>query len=245
MTIEASVPKSAKRGRSESHARGRLRQWLRRLGFAALALVLLPYLIVPIYAVVNPPITLVMLQNALTEGGGIHKKWVDLENVSPNLARAVLAGEDARFCSHHGIDWVEVQNALEDEDGPARGASTITMQTARNLFFPAGRSWIRKAFEAPLALYTDLILSKSRILEIYLNIAEWGRGIYGAAEAAKRSFGVSPARLTAGQAALLAAALPSPASRNPADPTAGYARLARRVAARAATLGPAADCVLK
>ncbi len=250
MTAEAGVrqgteTKAETKKRARSKQRTGLRRWLRRIGLVIVALVALPYLIVPLYAFVNPPITLVMLQNALTEGGGIHKIWVDLKDVSPNLIRAVVASEDARFCSHHGIDWVEVQNALEEEDGPPRGASTITMQAARNLFFPAGRSWIRKAFEAPLALYTDLILSKRRILEIYLNVAEWGRGVYGVAEAAKRGYGTRPARLTPGQSALLAAVLPSPLSRNPAKPSPVLWRVARRVDQRAATLGPAADCVLK
>ncbi len=250
MTAEAGVrqgteTKAETKKRTRSKQRTGFRRWLWRLGIVILALGLLPYLIVPLYAFLNPPVTLVMLQNALTEGGGIHKTWVDLKDVSPNLIRAVVAAEDARFCSHHGIDWVEVQNALEDEGGPPRGASTITMQAARNLFYPAGRSWIRKALEAPLALYTDLILSKRRILELYLNVAEWGHGVYGVAEAANRSFGTRPARLTAGQSALLAASLPSPQSRNPAKPSRVLWRVARRVDQRAATLGPAADCVLK
>ncbi len=248
MTAEAGVQQGTEQKAQKKRTRGRWRSgrwlWLRRIAIAVLALVLLPYLIVPLYAVVNPPITMVMLQRAVF-GSGIHKQWVGLKDISPNLVRAVLASEDARFCSHHGIDWVEVQNALDDEDGPMRGASTITMQVARNLFFPAVRSWIRKAFEVPLALYADFVLSKRRILELYLNIAEWGDGVFGAGEAAKRYFGVPAARLTPGQAALLAAALPSPVTRNPGKPSARLWRLARRVDRRAAALGPAADCVLK
>jgi monofunctional glycosyltransferase len=246
LTVETSVPKSAKRGaRSQGQAHGRLRLWLRRLGFVVLAIVLLPYLIAPLFIVINPPVTFVMLERAARERLGIHKTWVDFEDISPNLVRAVLASEDARFCSHHGIDWVEVQNALQDEDGPMRGASTVSMQTARNIFLPTGRSWVRKGLELPLALYIDFVLSKRRILEIYLNVAEWGTGVYGAGEAAKRDFGVSASNLTRSQSALLAAALPSPRLRNPARPGPGYSRIARRVAGRAAALGPAADCVLK
>jgi monofunctional glycosyltransferase len=246
MTAEASVRRSAETGKQkQSKGRTRLRRWLFRGALVILALILLPYLIVPLYAVVNPPITPLMLQRAVFGRVGIHKQWVNLDDISPNLVRAVLAAEDARFCSHHGIDWVEVQNALQDDDGPMRGASTITMQAARNLFFPVVRSWVRKGLEAPLALYMDLVLSKRRTLEIYLNVAEWGRGVYGVGEAAERSFGVTPARLTAGQSALLAAALPSPAFRDPAKPSRTLWRVARRVDARAARLGPAADCVLK
>ncbi len=242
----AGKSKRADRGKEKAGAkRSRLRRILRRVLVVALVLVFLPYVIVPLYAVVNPPITLVMLQRSLTEGVGIHKEWVDIDAVSPRLVRAVLAAEDARFCSHHGVDWVEMRNALQDDDGPMRGASTITMQTARTLFFPGGRSWIRKVFEVPLAVYTDLVLSKRRILELYLNVAEWGpNGVYGVAAASKRAFGVTPADLSAGQSALLAAALPSPATRNPAKPTRGYSRVARRIAGRAAALGAGAECVL-
>ena len=231
--------------RARDGSNTRLRRFLRGAAIVILVLFVLPYLLVPVYAFINPPITPLMLQRAVTRWNGIHKDWVDLEHVSPNVVRAVVASEDARFCSHHGIDWTEVQNAMQDDDGPRRGASTITMQVARNLFFPNSRSWIRKAFEAPLALYTDFVLSKRRILELYLNTVEWGDGIYGVEEAAQRNFGVSAARLSGRQSGLLAAALPSPIYRVPAKPTRGYSRLANRAAARASSLGPAGDCVLK
>ena len=130
--------------------------------------------------------------------------------------RAVITSEDQRFCLHHGIDWVEVQNALDDEDGRFRGASTITMQTMKNLFLWTGRSWIRKALEAPLALYAELFLSKRRIMEIYLNIVEWDEGVYGAGAAAQHYFHVPASQLGARQSALLAAVLPSPATRDAA-----------------------------
>ncbi len=201
--------------------------WLRRLAVVVLVLVLLPYLVVPLYAVVDPPVSAVMLQYAVTRHAGIDKKWVDLDQVSPNLIRAVLAAEDARFCSHHGVDWVEMHNALVDDNGPMRGASTITMQAARNLFFFNGRNWIRKGLEVPLALYTDFVLSKPRILEIYLNVAEWDSGVYGVAAASQHYFGVPPSRLSMRQASLLAVTLPSPGTRDPAKPDPGLARIAR------------------
>jgi monofunctional biosynthetic peptidoglycan transglycosylase len=235
---------SEKPGRRGRRGRFRLGRIVRRLLAIAAAIVFLPYVVVPLYAVVNPPVTPLMLQNAILHGSGIHKTWVSLDAVSPNVVRAVLAAEDARFCSHNGIDWIEVRNAMNDPDGEMRGASTITMQTARNLFFFGGRSWLRKGFEAPLALYADFILSKPRILELYLNIAEWGSGVYGVAEASQRNFGVPPSKLSARQAALLAAALPSPERRDPSDPSRGVARIARLIAGRAAQLGSADDCVL-
>lgn len=232
-------------GDSEMRGRrsGRLRMWVRRLGLALLVFLVLPYLVVPLYRFLDPPFSMVMLEDAVTERMGIHKSWVGLDHISPRLVRAVLASEDARFCSHHGIDWIEMQNAMEDEDGPRRGASTITMQVARNLFLWGGRSWIRKGLEAPLALYTDFMLPKRRILEIYLNIAKWAPGVYGIGEASERKFGIPAANLTATQSALFAATLPDPDDRDPAKPGPGLSRLARRIMARALRLGPADDCI--
>lgn len=224
----ASLPERAHKNR-----RGRLRRVLRRVGIAALVIVVLPSILLPLYSVVNPPVTTVMLFKALG-GAGIEKTWTGIDDISPRLVRAVIASEDQRFCVHDGIDWVEVQNALDDNDGRFRGASTITMQTVKNLFLWTGRSWIRKAFEAPLALYAELFLSKRRIMEIYLNIVEWDTGVYGAGAAAERYFGVPAAKLSANQAARLAAVLPSPATRDAAKPGPGTARLAGRIAARAA-----------
>lgn len=228
--------------RRRSKPRSRLRRALQPLWLLILALILLPLALLPLYRFVDPPVTTVMLLKALG-GAGIHKTWTDIEKISPQLVRAVLTSEDSRFCSHRGIDWVEVQNALEDEDGRFRGASTITMQTVKNLFLWTGRSWIRKALEAPLALYAELFLSKRRIIEIYLNIVEWDVGIYGAAAAAEHYFGVPAAKLSLTQAARLAAVLPSPATRDVANPGPGTARLARRIAARAERAGADTACI--
>jgi monofunctional biosynthetic peptidoglycan transglycosylase len=222
----------------------RLAGLLRRLAVALLLLAALPLLLIPLYAVIDPPITTVMLWKALG-GAGIRKDWTNIDDISPNLARAVIASEDARFCSHNGIDWVEVQNALDDEEGRFRGASTITMQMVKNLFLWTGRAWIRKAFEAPLALYADLILSKRRIIEIYLNIVEWDTGIYGASAAARHYFNTTPAKLSGAQASRLAAILPSPETRDAANPGPGTRRIAHRIAARAAQSGPYVGCALR
>jgi monofunctional biosynthetic peptidoglycan transglycosylase len=203
----------------------------------------IPLSLLPIYGVVDPPVTTVMFWKWLG-GAEIEKRWVDLEEISPNLVRAVIASEDARFCAHHGIDWVEVQNALEDESGRPRGASTITMQTVKNLFLWAERDWVRKGIEAPLALYAELTLPKRRIMEIYLNIVEWGAGLYGAAAASEHYFGVPPSELSESQAARLAAILPAPLSRDAANPGPGTLALAQSIAERAAAAGPYVTCVL-
>ena len=113
-----------------------------------------------------------------------------------SLVRAVIAAEDQRFCSHRGVDWIELNSVLEDEDGPSRGASTLTMQTAKNVFLWPGRSYLRKALEIPLALAIDLAWPKQRVIEVYLNVAEWGEGLFGAEAAAQRYFSKPAARLT-------------------------------------------------
>ena len=207
------------------------------------ALLALPLALLPLYRVVDPPVSAVMLWKSLG-GAPIEKTWTDLEDISPHLVRSVLSSEDARFCEHNGIDWVEVQKALDDEDGRMRGASTITMQTVKNLFLWTGRAWTRKALEAPLALYAELVLPKRRIMEIYLNIAEWDTGLYGAGAAADHYFGVAPSKLSARQAARLAATLPSPETRDAAKPGPATRRMAERIAARAAKSGPYVACVL-
>jgi monofunctional biosynthetic peptidoglycan transglycosylase len=242
MAEEGALPNTA-RAERPARRRTRRRSIFRRVFQVLAIIVLLPFVLLPLYAVVNPPVTTVMVLK-LFGGAPIHKTWSPLDDISPDLIRAVLISEDARFCQHHGIDWVEVQNALDDEDGRLRGASTITMQTAKNLFLWTGRSWIRKALEVPIALYADLVLSKKRIMEIYLNSVEWGVGIYGAAAAAEHYFGTSPDKLSATQAARLAAILPAPTVRDAAEPGAGTRRIARRIAARAAQSGPYVACVI-
>ena len=230
--------------RKRSRRSSPLRRFLRGTVLFVLILAALPFLLLPLYAVVNPPVSAVMLWNAL-RGVAIERDWTDLQDISPHLVRAVLSSEDARFCSHGGIDWVEVEKALDDEDGRFRGASTITMQTVKNLFLWTGRAWIRKVLEAPLALYADLVLSKRRIMEIYLNIAEWDAGVYGAGAAAQRYFNVPASKLSAAQAARLAAILPAPGTRDAARPGPQTRRIARRIQARAAQSGAYTACVLE
>ena len=229
--------------RRSARRRSGARRALRSVVLVVVVLLAAPVVLLPLYRIIDPPVTTVMLWKALG-GAGIQKSWADLEDISPHLVRSVLSAEDARFCDHNGIDWVELEKALEDEDGRLRGASTITMQTVKNLFLWTGRAWVRKAIEAPLSLYAELVLPKRRIMEIYLNIAQWGSGIYGAAAAAEHYFGVRPGDLSARQAARLAAILPAPESRDAVNPGPGTRRIAEGIAARAAQSGPYVTCVL-
>ena len=238
---------SSRAGGAGMSRRGRrgARRVLRPVLMGAAALLALPLVLLPLYAVVNPAVGTVMIAKRIG-GASIEKRWTDLEQISPNLVRAVMMAEDARFCEHFGMDLVEMRKAWDSaqDGGQLRGASTVTMQMVKNLFLWTGRDWVRKAIEAPLALYADLVLSKRRIMEIYLNIVEWDRGVYGAAAAAEAFFNVPPSRITAAQAARMAAVLPAPEARDPARPGPGTARIARSIAARAAVAGPYDDCVL-
>jgi monofunctional biosynthetic peptidoglycan transglycosylase len=199
-----------------------------------LAVLLLPYLVTPFYSA-GHPVSALMAWRWLT-GKPVSRQWIDFKAISPYLPRSVVGSEDAKFCSHHGVDWDALQDAIEDaEDGePQRGGSTITQQVAKNLFLWPGRSVVRKALELPLAMWIDLVLSKQRILEIYLNIAELGpSGQFGAEAGALYAFGRSAATLTPREAALLAAILPNPVRRSARNPGPGVRRLAGTYMARA------------
>jgi monofunctional biosynthetic peptidoglycan transglycosylase len=206
-------------------------------------LLVLPYLLTPLYWVVNPVSTLMLGRWAT--GQRVQRTVVSLERMGPYLPVTVVVAEDARFCSHHGLDFQEIKEVLDDaqEGGELRGASTITQQTVKNLFLWPSRSYFRKALEVPLAIWFDLILPKRRIMEIYLNIAEWGPdGVFGAQAAARRAFDKPAATLTPREAALLAASLPNPVARDPSRPGPGLNRLANLYQARAAKAA-GADCV--
>jgi monofunctional biosynthetic peptidoglycan transglycosylase len=191
------------------------------------------------------PISTLMLARWLT-GQKVERVAVPLEKISPWLTQAVIASEDARFCVHSGVDWRALRTvAVQFQDGgPARGASTIDMQTVKNLFLFPGRSILRKALEIPLTLSLNIVWSKPRILGAYLNIAEWGEGLFGAEAASRSYFHKSAAALTPCEAALLAAALPNPLKRDPRHPSAAYARLSGKVMARMASRAAANGCVI-
>ena len=222
----------------------RLPRPLRTLLLVLLALLLLPYLLTPLYAVVNPFST-VMLWRKLT-GQRVERHYVPLARIALPLPLAVIIAEDGRFCSHHGLDFREIREAIADAEGldDLRGGSTITQQVAKNLFLWGGRSFVRKALEFPLALWIDLVLPKRRVLEIYLNIAEWGpNGEFGIEAGSRRAFGKPAHNLDRYQAAMLAAVLPSPAQRDARTPGPGLRRLAGLYVARSGRSPEAANCL--
>jgi monofunctional glycosyltransferase len=206
----------------------------RNLLLAVLAVLLLPYLLVPLYRAGHPVSALMAWRWAT--GAPVSRQWIDFGAMSPFLPRSVVASEDAKFCIHHGIDWGALREVIDDaEDGEAaRGGSTITQQVVKNLFLWPGRSVVRKALELPLALWTDRVLPKQRILEIYLNIAELGpSGQFGAQAGALYAFGHPASSLSPREAALLAAILPNPVRRSARNPGPGVRRLAVTYTARA------------
>jgi monofunctional biosynthetic peptidoglycan transglycosylase len=200
---------------------------------------LLPYLVAPFYRAGHPVSTL-MAWRRLT-GAPVSRQWIDFNAMSPALPRAVVGAEDAKFCTHHGIDWGALREVIDDaeEDGEVtRGGSTITQQVAKNLFLWQGRSVVRKALEFPLALWIDLVLPKQRILELYLNIAELGpAGQFGADAGALYAFGRPASSLSPREAALLAAILPNPHLRSARNPGPGVRRLAGIYMVRAQAAG--------
>ena len=208
------------------------------------AFLALPYALTPLYLSVQPVSTLMLWR--WVAGGHVERSWIPIARVAPALPLEVIAAEDARFCRHHGIDFEELHQAIEEADdiSEARGGSTITQQTAKNLFLWNSRSFVRKALEFPLALWIDFVLPKRRILEIYLNIAEWGpTGEFGAEAGARRAFTKSAADLSPHEAALLAAVLPNPYRRDARRPGPGLRRLAAIYQRRAAAAPEIDDCV--
>jgi monofunctional biosynthetic peptidoglycan transglycosylase len=217
---------------------------LRWIALAMATLAAVPIFLIALYTVATPVSTL-MLGRWLT-GQPVVRIAVPLEAVDSQLVRAVIASEDSGFCRHHGVDWGELKEVIDDagDGGPRRGASTLTMQVAKNLLLWPGRSYVRKALEIPLAIVLDAVWSKRRILEAYFNVAEWGpAGEFGAEAGARRAFGRSARSLSAQEAARLAVVLPNPHRRNAARPSVGLKRVAGIVARRVAALPGLADCV--
>lgn len=202
-------------------------------------LALIPLVLTVLYKIeyVRPMSTL-MLGRYLTFQE-VKRDWVEIDDISPVLINSVIMSEDGKFCSHNGVDWQALNTVIDDalEGEKTRGASTLTMQIAKNLFLWNSRSYIRKGLEVPLALYTDLVLSKRRQMEIYLNIAEWDEGVFGIEAASKRYFKKSSKQLSSTQASLLTVTLPNPKGRNAARPTKSMRRVARVVAKRAKKSG--------
>lgn len=219
----------------------RILRWLIWM-LGGLALALLGLLALWSFA---PPVSTLMAARLVTFQP-MQRVWTPLARLSPHLIASVIASEDGQFCRHRGVDWAALRDVVSEAgaDGPARGASTISMQTAKNLFLWPGRSALRKALEIPLAMALDRLWGKRRVIEVYLNIAEWGEGTFGAEAAARRYFNKSAADLTPREAALLVSALPNPFRRDPAKPGVIQNRVAGIVMRRAARDGGWRDCVI-
>ncbi len=212
------------------------RLWLRTrrlilraiLGLAVLVLVL-----AVLFTVVNPPTTYTIWSES-RRLGGVEHDWVAMEAIAPVMAQSAVAAEDANFCLHWGIDVAAVRQAIDG--GGQRGASTITQQVVKNVFLWQGRSWLRKALETAITPVVELIWSKRRILEIYLNLAEMGTGVFGVEAAARHHFGTTAAKLSPTQAARIAAILPAPKSRSAGKPTSAVRTRAAQIMDGAATI---------
>lgn len=200
---------------------------------AILGVVVFAVLAVAIFSVVAPPTTPYILSES-RRLGQVERSWVAIEDVSPALPRSIVAAEDANFCLHWGFDMAAIRAAIDD--GAARGASTLSQQTVKNVFLWQGRSWPRKAIEAMITPVVEAIWSKERILEVYLNVAEFDEGVFGAEAAAMHYFGKGAGRLTDREAALLASVLPDPKGRSARQPSQFVERRARAVADGAATI---------
>jgi monofunctional biosynthetic peptidoglycan transglycosylase len=215
-----------------------LMRWCFRL-IVALVLVFVGLLLLWRFA---PPVSTLMLARYVV-GDPVDRQFRPLEEISPHLQASVIASEDGQFCRHRGVDWGALREVLSNEDGPDRGASTIPMQVVKNLFLWPSKSVLRKALEIPMAMIIDVVWGRRHVLETYLNIAEWGEGLYGAEAAARHYFRKPAAQLTAAEAALLATSLPNPHLRNAAHPGPVQRRLARLVERRVGRMGAFLDCL--
>jgi monofunctional biosynthetic peptidoglycan transglycosylase len=205
-------------------------RWVVRLSFAV-ALVLFAFVL--LFSVVNPPVTHTMFTE-WRRLGPLDRNWVRIEDISPVMARSVVAAEDADFCLHWGFDLEAIKAAIDS--GAARGGSTISQQVVKNVFLWQGRSWIRKALETAITPMVEATWSKRRIVEVYLNVAETGEGVFGVEAAARRAFGVTPDKINAQQAAQIAAVLPSPKTRSVKQPSSQMRSRAAAIRDGAATI---------
>jgi monofunctional glycosyltransferase len=220
-----------------------LRRFLWALVIIVIVLLLLPYALTVLYRFVNPVSTLMLARWA--KGARVERTFVPIDRMALALPATVIASEDGRFCSHRGVDFRELRERIDSADdlSEAKGVSTITQQVAKNLFLWPGRSFIRKALEFPLALWIDLLLPKWRILEIYINIAEWGpRGEFGAEAGSRYAFNKPVRSITPREAALLAAVLPNPRRRSARQPGPAVRRLAGIYETRGAAQANLAGC---
>ncbi len=221
-----------------------------------MAVRVIKYLLVALAAVLIVPAAFALLLRVvpspgtplmLLRGGEIHYTWVPIKKIAPVLARSVLTAEDENFCNHHGFDAEAIQKALDqylddEEDRTLRGGSTISQQTAKNVFLWPGRTWLRKGLETWMTIVIEALWPKQRIMEIYLNVVEWAPGVYGAEAAARHHFNKSAAELSAREAAALAAVLPNPRKWNASNPGPYVRTRTDTLQGRAARVGELASC---
>jgi monofunctional glycosyltransferase len=209
--------------------------WIRFLLLRGLlGIVALFLLLVLLFSFVNPPTTYTMWSEGRRLGTPVEQEWVAFEDIAPVMARSAVAAEDANFCLHWGFDVAAIRAAINE--GSRRGGSTITQQVVKNVFLWQGRNWSRKALEAAITPIVEVVWSKRRILEVYLNVAEMDEGVFGVGAASRHYFGISPAKVSATQAARLAAILPSPKTRSAGKPSAKVRKRAAQILDGAATI---------
>jgi monofunctional biosynthetic peptidoglycan transglycosylase len=249
LTAKAAPSRSAKAKPAARPKRGVFGRVLRFVFLLVVVFGLIgPILLTALYRFVPPPVTFLMVERTI-QGKGFDRRWRPIEKISPTLVRAVIAAEDAHFCDHHGFDFNAMEKAMrhnERRPGRIRGGSTISQQTAKNVFLWPDRSYVRKGLEAYFTVLIETMWGKRRIMEVYLNSIEWGPGVYGAEAAAQRNFKVSAARLAPAQAARLAAILPSPLKWRAARPGPYVRKRSGKIGAAAGTVRRAgsAACVL-
>ena len=209
----------AKKKNSKKKSTGR--RFLHYVGMTLLIIIALSVLMPIVYRWINPPVTLLMLSRKVKDHAPIEKKWVPIESISPYLVTASVAAEDNNFLGHRGFDWGAIQKAIDERESGKRkrGASTISQQTAKNVFLWPKQSWLRKGCEVYFTFMIETFWSKERIMEVYLNVIEMGDGIYGAEAASQHYFGKSANNLTRQQACLIAASYPNPRYFNPGKPS--------------------------
>lgn len=235
MARKPSKPKRDEKAKSKQDAPrpglfGWLRRWLWRFVLIVVSVVML---LVVAHSQINPPRTFYMGQEA-RRLGSIDHQWVPIGEIAPVMARSVVAAEDANFCTHWGFDMDAIRAALEE--GSGRGASTLSQQVVKNVYLWHGRSWARKALEAAITPLVELVWTKRRIIEVYLNVAEFDEGVFGIDAASYHYFGVAPSELSPTQAARLAMVLPNPKERSASKPTAKQRKRSAQILDGAATI---------
>lgn len=248
--VQVARSRSKARPKKTRAGRGGAGRWIRRiLLWTFVVAVAAPVVLVLIYRFLPPPGTILMVERAI-QGKGWDYRWRSLDQISPNLVRAAVAAEDARFCEHYGFDFDAIERAMKNNErrpGRIRGGSTISQQTAKNVFLWPERSWVRKGLEAYFTVLIELGWGKRRIMEVYLNVAEMGPGIYGAEAASQRYFKTSARNLSSVQAARLVSVLPNPLKYKAAKPGKYVQRRSRRIGGAMGTVREAglADCVAR